>query len=256
MEEKKVYSKTAIVVFILGLSFPLFSGIFYLFLYFIDKFLSKGVDFFSPKIPLLFCFISFLIILILTIIANIHISSSSQKLKGRGFSLWGLIFLIIWCVIFFLPALGYCIPCAYRNECEDKLVNLRDLFHKYADANGDQWPEKEVWCDILKNEYGLRKKDFRCRNDQVGPCSYALNINLPQSRADTPDDMVLFFESQPGWNQVEDRLLINLSNHTDSASLGCNIVRIDGKVDYIHDGWISELRWKVQDEARYPDWEK
>ena len=60
---------------------------------------------------------------------------------------------------------------------------------------------KESWCDFIKTtvEYD---NAFKCYLDTVGPCSYAMNEGIPADANELPGDLVVLFESGPGWNTV------------------------------------------------------
>ena len=61
--------------------------------------------------------------------------------------------------------------------------------------------EKDRWCDLIKEEVGF-DSTFQCPADKIGPCSYAMNEHIPADANDLPGDLVLLFESAPGWNRV------------------------------------------------------
>jgi hypothetical protein len=89
-----------------------------------------------------------------------------------------------------------------------------------------------------KGELTKESKTFRCKADKVGPCSYAMN---PDCEPNSPDDVVLLFESKPGWNRFGGAELLNFDNHDGK---GCNVLFNDQHVEFIHVEDVNKLRWK------------
>ena len=128
---------------------------------------------------------------------------------------------------------------AKRISCS---VNLKNL--------ASQWPyhiqeEKKLsienWCDTLKT-YDL-DDDFQCPADKTGPCSYAMNENIPADANELPGDLVLLFESAPGWNQIGGPEDVVTDRHDKP---GANIAFADGRVEFVEADKIPTLRWTME----------
>lgn len=123
------------------------------------------------------------------------------------------------------------------------LGNLRQLglcLYMYADEHEGRFPPAQRWCDVLAGEYGEHKdlnKVFRCPGDPKGPCSYAMNPNADPNGA---GDVVLLFESKPGWNQYGGLELLTTENH---KRQGCSVLFVDGSIQFVKAEELDELKW-------------
>jgi len=100
------------------------------------------------------------------------------------------------------------------------------------------------WCDALKNKPTFDSDSLKCNYDKTGPCSYAMNENIPNDVTDLPDDLVLLFESAPGWNQAGGPDDVVTDRH---GRPGANIAFADGTVQFVKPEDIPTLRWTVED---------
>lgn len=111
------------------------------------------------------------------------------------------------------------------------------------------WIDKNSWCDSVKSYVdegtGERGNIYLCPNDKVGPCSYAMNENVPANTAELPDDLVILFESSPGWNQAGGADDVVTDRH---EKRGAHIVFADGHVEFVEEEQIPLLKWKLDDE--------
>jgi prepilin-type processing-associated H-X9-DG protein len=83
---------------------------------------------------------------------------------------------------------------------------------------------------------------FRCHAAPEGRCSYAINSNLEQLAAAAPPDMVLLFETRPGWNQSGGPEILTTENHQGD---GCNVAFVDGSVRFLLE--FEHIRWTAQE---------
>jgi prepilin-type processing-associated H-X9-DG protein len=86
---------------------------------------------------------------------------------------------------------------------------------------------------------------LQCPSDKIGPCSYAINENMPSDANELPPDLVLLFESAPGWNQTGGPDDVVIDRH---GKPGANIAFADGHVEFVEAEEIPKLRWTVEDE--------
>ena len=76
-----------------------------------------------------------------------------------------------------------------------------------------------------------------------------MNINAVGLRTDqVTEDMVLLFETKPGWNQIGGLELLATDNHlkSDHGRKGANVAFGDGHVEFIKAEDLSKLRWDVE----------
>ena len=194
------------------------------------------------------CAITILPAIILGIIALVQISKRPQQLKGNGFAIAGIsiasvmFFLIIPVMIAILmPALASTRQIAYQMICGENLSGLGKAMMVYTSDNNDRYPAPERWCDLLIEHTDLNKDTLKCPNDEVGPCSYAINKNIENLTVDgAPPDMVLLFEATSGWNQAGGPELLTTDHHYGE---GCHILCIDGYVEFVKPQDLEKLKW-------------
>jgi hypothetical protein len=145
-----------------------------------------------------------------------------------------------------------------RLDCCFQLTRMTTssmLFRRHLVA----YPDPNRWCDLTTKslwrmhgskdpttENAIAGTSFRCpgmrSSDRGGSprvSHYAMN---PQCRPDSPDDTVLLFESQSGWNQHGGPELFSFDHHDPNG--GCVLLN-DGSVRFIHTKEeLSQLRWK------------
>ncbi len=183
---------------------------------------------------------------ILGIISLIMIARSNGRLKGMGFAITGIVVPVVALPFvalvmgIMMPALAKARMISYRMVCAENLSGLGKAMLLYAGDNDEMFPTPENWCDLLIEYEGCSQKMFLCKGDKEGPSSYAMNQNVSELGADAPPDMVLLFESKPGWNQSGGPELLTMENHQGE---GCNILFCDGHVKFVLSEDIDELRW-------------
>jgi len=134
-----------------------------------------------------------------------------------------------------------------RHKCGANLKSLCIYLAFYAQDHGDAYPTPERWCDLLvemaereaddPNEVETFHQVFRCPAGPEGRCHYALNPNADPCSA---GDVVLLFESKPGWNQFGGAELLTLENH---EGQGCNVLFADGSIRFVKAEEVGELKW-------------
>ncbi len=184
--------------------------------------------------------------IILGIISLVKISRSKGQLKGTGLAIAGIAVPVIALPIvalimgITLPAMARARMIAQRIVCGTNMASITKTMLTYADGNKGKFPESDQWCDLMIKTENCNKKQFQCVGDKVGPSSYAMNKNAEKLGANSPPDMVLLFESKPGWNQSGGPELLTTENH---AGEGCNIAFCDGHVAFIKAEDIATLKW-------------
>lgn len=130
---------------------------------------------------------------------------------------------------------------AYRIVCGSQLKNLGVAIEFYKLENEGRYPEMSSWCDVLISDCNVDEIQFICKAavqaGDEGPCHYAMN---PNCRPDSPDDVVLLFESNGGWNLYGGPELLTLDHHDGK---GCNVLFANGRVEWIKAEDVANLRW-------------
>jgi hypothetical protein len=185
--------------------------------------------------------------IIFGIISMVMIAKSNGQLKGTGFAITGIVtpvvavpFVAI-CLGIMMPALARARMVDQRMVCGENMSSLEHSIFAYASDNNDMYPATDKWCDLLiKSDPSLTKRKFRCPGDKEGPSSYAMNKNIEKLGTNSPPDMVLLFDSKPGWNQSGGAELLTTENHKGD---GCNIMFNDSHVEFVRAEDINKLRW-------------
>ena len=141
-----------------------------------------------------------------------------------------------------------------RNHwCDTAVRTFRSYHHSYADRSGrrgrlysDAAIAKAFTCPSTQlsadaNEASPRPTDANLpnQNPRGRACDYAMN---PNCEPNSPEDVVLLFEAQRGWNQYGGPELFNLDNHDPKG--GCVLLN-DGTLKFIRTKEeLAQLRWK------------
>jgi heme/copper-type cytochrome/quinol oxidase subunit 4 len=167
-----------------------------------------------------------------------------QIIKSKG-SLWGLLFsvLAIFISAGFVISSFWPMPPIDRNRmmCFIHLDLLDIVMHRYADEHNNTYPESNRWCDLAYH-YIEDPNLFICpgafKHGDNAKCHYAMN---PNCEPNSPNDVVLLFETRGGWNQYGGPELLKFDNHTKKgAAVGFN----DGHVEFVKPEDVNKLKWK------------
>jgi prepilin-type processing-associated H-X9-DG protein len=138
---------------------------------------------------------------------------------------------------------------AQRMVCATNLSGLGKAMLIYANDYNDMYPTSSKWCDLLIEHAEVNQKSFCCKGAQQGPCNYAMNKNVEKLGTLTPPDMVLLFESGPGWNQAGGPEILTTDNH---QGQGCNVLFVDGHVEFIKAEYLNNLKWDAKENQIQP----
>jgi len=194
------------------------------------------------------CGLTIIPALICGIIALVKISGSRGGLKGTGMAITGIVLPVVVLPVMALlmailmPALAQTRRLAQRIICGTNLSGIGKAMIVYANDNDGKYPTPDGWCDLLIEYADVTEKMFICRGAGEGPCNYAMNANIEELGIEAPPDMVLIFESQPGWNLSGGPELLTLENHQQQ---GCNVLFKDGHVEFVKPEDIPKLRWNA-----------
>lgn len=172
------------------------------------------------------------------------IKASQGKLKGKSLAIVSSIigFLVFLLLIFgiYLPALGKVKYIGWRMTCGNRISEIGKAMLIYVN-DYDGFPTPEKWCDLLIEKCNVSANHFRCPDAQKGPCNYALNKNIAVLGTTADPNIVVLFETHPGWNQVGGPEILTAENH---KGKGCNIVFLDSHVEFVETKNIDKLKWK------------
>lgn len=196
--------------------------------------------------PLTF-YITALPAIILGIIALVNIGRSAGQLKGKGLAIAGIVVPAAWLFIMIpmmmailMPALARTRQLAFRMTCSTNMSGLGKAMLIYANDYDDEWPTSSNWCDLLIKYAEVTPQQFVCKGASQGPCNYAMNENMERLGTSAPDDMVLLFETSPGWNQVGGPGILTTENHSGE---GCNVLFVDSHVEFVKTERLDDLVW-------------
>jgi prepilin-type processing-associated H-X9-DG protein len=142
-----------------------------------------------------------------------------------------------------MPALARTRTIAQRMVCANNMSGLGKAMLLYANDYNDKFPTPSKWCDLLIEHAEVTPKSFRCKGAPEGPCNYAMNINVEKMSIASQPDMVLLFETTPGWNQVGGSEILTTENHQGE---GCNILFVDGHIQFVKTKGLQNLKWESE----------
>ena len=174
-----------------------------------------------------------------------------EEKRKIGFTLIELLVVIAITALmlaFVLPTLNTGHPHSPKRLCRINSRQLVIAFLLYHQEN-ESLINKNNWSDSLQQYFiddneVLYKKIYLCPTDKTGPCSYAMNENIPADANELPEDLVLLFESNPGWNQIGGPDDVVTDRHGKNNP-GANIAFADGHIKFVNAEDIPHLRWTV-----------
>lgn len=211
----------------------------------IRSFLVQCIFFLS-----LACLLSMLVIAILLGCK----SRLNRKLKYGAFASFGIflgvLLLGFWWMETYAP-----VSRSMGMPCSHKLRLLGEAILIYSNDNQGRYPEPNQWCDILLQSGQAERDHFLCPwikwkwKRQIFPfqipinkkCYYAMN---PDCEPNSPDDMVLLFETKGGWNRFGGPELLTTENHLGRR---CNILFNNGRVEIFGAEELNKLKWKISE---------
>jgi len=190
--------------------------------------------------------------IIFGIVALVKIEKSGGRLKGKGLAIAGiaapaiLLPVCLMLLAIMMPALGKARGVAQRIVCETNLKGISNAMEVYAFDNDGKYPTASKWCDLLVEHAEIRDRSFICPEAGIdGPSHYVINANAERLGKDAPPRMVLVFETDiPGWNLVGGIEMLKTANHQGD---GCNVLFVNGHVEFVKIENVSDLRWSEDD---------
>ena len=205
------------------------------------------------------CILTAIPAIILGIVALVKINQSQGQLKGNGLAIAGIAVpvaalpIIAMLMGILMPALARVRQASFKMVCATNMSALSKAMLFYANDYDDNFPTPSNWCDLLIKCADVSPSTFCCKgasgcrgrccykgvSDKL--CCYAMNKNVQDLHArELPPDMVLLFETEPGWNQSGGPEILTTNNHQGE---GCNVVFVDCHVQWIKKKDIDDLKW-------------
>jgi len=191
-------------------------------------------------------FITAIPAIILGTVGLVKISKSAGKLKGNGFAIAGIVvpavsalFVLPLMLGIMMPALARTRQIAFRMVCGANMSGLGKAMLVYSNDYNDI-PTASKWCDLLIEHVEVTPLSFRCKGAPEGPCNYAMNKNVEGLGASAPPDMVVLFETYPGWNQSGGPEILTTDNHEGD---GCTVLFADSHVAFVKTEKLKDLKW-------------
>ncbi len=191
--------------------------------------------------------------IILGIVALVKISKSAGQIRGTGLAVTGIVLpaallpVVAMTLGILMPALARTRQIAFRMVCATNMSGLGKAMLIYASDYDEKYPTPSRWCDLLIECCEVSEKSFLCKAVHKGPCNYAMNKNIEKLGTNAPPDMVLLFETHPGWNQNGGPELLTTNNHQGD---GCNILYVDTHVEFVRPGRLKDLKWTAEPDSR------
>ena len=129
--------------------------------------------------------------------------------------------------------------------CGSNIAALGRAILIYANDYDGMPPTPSKWCDLLIEHGNVTKEHFRCRGSKRGPCNYAINKNVEKYGMTCSPDMVLLFETGPGWNQFGGAEILTTANHEWE---GCNVLFLNNHVYFVKTQNLQKLKWEPDED--------
>ncbi|MDH4240146.1 MAG: hypothetical protein OEW48_11335 [Phycisphaerae bacterium] len=174
-------------------------------------------------------------------ISIIKIAKSQKRLIGLGIGIAGAIIGTIGITLNGKLMLSRIRSISPRMVCGSNMAAIGRAMLIYADDYNGMLPTPSKWCDLLIEHGNVTKEQFKCRGSKRGPCNYAMNKNIEKFGMNGPPDMVVIFETGPGWNQFGGAEILTTAYHEWE---GCNVLFLDNHVFFERTQDLQKLKWK------------
>jgi hypothetical protein len=138
-------------------------------------------------------------------------------------------------------------------RCRGNIFVLGKSIRAYCEKHNGEFPEASKWCDLLVNSVndipGFSKHSFNYPPEQHSFYGFSFNKNIYTKKLNEVDpNVVLVFESEPGWNQFSGREMftLNRTRHLFSKRGGYVLLaeKNGGQVKFVTRNEEKNLRWK------------
>jgi hypothetical protein len=178
------------------------------------------------------------------IIAEVQIRKRKGKHRGQVLLISAQVIAVITLIGMTLIPLPMRIITNDRFSCGSNISSIGKAMFLYADEYNNTYPPCNQWCDSLKKRVDVNYRQFICkaavRQGDKCSCHYAMN---PDCEPNSPNDVVLLFETKGGWNQCGGPELLTFDNHHGQATVLFN----DGCIGFIRPENVGKLKWKAEE---------
>ena len=155
---------------------------------------------------------------------------------------------IVFCLTVFVPGFTRATFKIIMGGEASGTYEIKSRLKEYSESHGDTLPDAENWCDELRKldedeEYDNFK--FGRREKQI---AFGFNQLAAKLRTNVPDDMVLFFECESGWNVTGGPELAK--GRWDDDLVWILFGDLSSKRFRLKD--IKYLRWEIEDDGVIP----
>jgi prepilin-type processing-associated H-X9-DG protein len=180
--------------------------------------------------------------LVMAIFSLIQLKWCHKRVLRHGLAEFGIVAAALFVILLGL-VLHWAVGIGSLVICGMKMSGLGKVVAVYANDYDGKYPTAEKWCDLLVQLEYVTEEQFRCPGNKKERCSYALN---PYCAPNSPNDVVLLFETKGGWNQHGGPDILTTENH---GGKGCNILFNDGSVRFVKTEELGQLKWTVEETA-------
>ena len=152
-------------------------------------------------------------------------------------------FVTLWVITFIASCamiLGVLLPPKSEQTgkiiCAMNLKKLSNAINAYQENEGS-YPTASKWGDLLVTNISFPHDAFICRSAKPAKCHYAIN---PYCEPNSPNDVVLLFETKGGWNQHGGPELFTGEHHKSNNG---GVLFNDKQVLFINPEDINNLNW-------------
>ncbi|MFW9871277.1 MAG: hypothetical protein ACFFEL_16740 [Candidatus Thorarchaeota archaeon] len=176
-----------------------------------------------------------------------HNSEQNQKTIGSRLLVVLFLFTIV-CIfaVILWPGIKRDIHHSRSKKCSKNILELGNSLYAYAQDHDGRYPN-ENWCDLVLEGGYATKKQFVCPYGKKAQCHYAMNRNvIGLQMSKLPNDIVVLFETEGGWNQVGGPELLTTKNH---FGQGCTILFNGRYAMFNRTIQFGQLKWKAEEDG-------
>ncbi|MBE0535097.1 MAG: hypothetical protein IH624_05450 [Phycisphaerae bacterium] len=173
-----------------------------------------------------------------------RIRRSQGNLKGNGYVIASIVMPLVMVPWLFSFIVAY--PVGLRSMMwQERLFYIGDLGRlliQYRNEQGGSLPRSDQWCDVLKNVNEGAGYLFGGSKDGTYSSDFALNRAATEVIGELPDELVLLFESEPGWNRVGGPELLAGTDKTDFV----RVYLVGAEAQLVRRSEADGLRWTAE----------
>jgi hypothetical protein len=169
---------------------------------------------------------------------NENVPRKESDVVGKWAAFNPLLFILSLSLCFLAISIGFTQPLDFRFPIGDFNKPIKD----YIAKNGNV-PGHEKWCDEIEAQKD-RSWQLTYTKAKQPQLHWSMNRHVIALDKNIPDDMVLLFESAPGWNQIG-----GIEQAKEMSRRDVQIIFGNGDTKRILMKNIDRLRWQVNQKA-------